>query len=507
MMHLKQQSRLTVLGLLLSFLVVSFGGPHLVLASSCPQEVLKYFPQGKIGSVIAPVKTIEQRYKSSCNFSTSDSYSKGGGLGGVGVTKYASNAEARRVFQSFYGSVDALGVGDASYFKYGSGGFALKDNFIFDVSWYCFCTAKQYVTEAQAKALLSYAVAQISPEEKPQPPKITSVSPGVLPAGEKRYIDKNGQVLYKSAYIKDFTVIGSNLFGAKFVSPKDSIGRDAFQFYGVNVSGDGTSLTVDPYVTPDTAEGINTISIVNKSGLSAALRVQVEISGTQYLTRKFAEASNKVMFYGDWPIHTTEVDELVRGISMGLAAIQLPSYKSLGGIKIDIYEPSYWESTARAKLCGSDGGEGCSKGTNIYIDVSGAGDSRWIAAKILHEAAHKLHYFYNGTYWGTITSFFRSLRNADWGFEEQYKTIARSRGADAKCSFMPLLDDTHWRDGTKDVAHCGYARAYGAFSTYEDIATMTETVFYPERLQSSEAKDDPRYAQKLEPLRRYGFLK
>lgn len=522
------KTKIILTGLILLAMGI-FASSYSAKAASCSGEVLKFFPESKITSVIGSIRSASgsgSEINSGCSFYIQ---TPPGGSGSVRVTKYPSAAQAKTRFQ-FEAHGSKMGIGDDSSFHSGGDSHVLKNEYIFSVYWYCFCAEKIFLSEDQVRDILSYAVSQVRETPKPTPvptpipksPTIISITPDTVPAGMKTGFSKQtGTVLYADAEIKSFKITGSNMQGAKLSVPKDLYGRPLARFVGIQVSPDGTTLTAWMYVSMDATAGKKKITLTNSANLSASGQINITVTGTQYLKRKFKD--KKINFHGDWPetVPNSEVTEIEKGINLGLQAIDKSIYQKLG-LSLYIYSKEYWLDYAMKRYC-SNNNFGCSRGgftSSIHIstgfgkkidlgddalefnemaksDTTGA---RFVGSEILHEAAHKLDYYYSGLY---FVKWLDSFKNRNLNVRKEW---VKAVGDTGNCKYLPLTNG-RWNNGNSRIPYCGFARAYGAVGIPEDIATMTaEKYFYPEIFKRGDGPTDPRYKQKEAILRKYGFL-
>ncbi len=263
-------------------------------------------------------------------------------------------------------------------------------------------------------------------------------------------------------------------------------------------------LEADISISPTTKDGKVQFNVTNKNGKSATVDLNIQITGTQWLTRTFP-LSKRIKFFGDWPVTAPNqpVKDLADQINVGLQAIGADSYKQLD-IWINIYENSFWFSPGvSSNICGTLPGNlsssGCAPFNNNIIHSV---ESMRLSGTILHESAHKLHTYYNGSYMFVIP---RSSFPSTW---------IKAVGDISNCPYLPLQNPSTWKDGTTAEPHCGFIRAYGAYDSTpvlpyaEDVATMADdAVFSPSKFSIyQEVKTDPRYKQKLDLLKQYGFI-
>ncbi len=332
----------------------------------------------------------------------------------------------------------------------------------------------------------------------------TSPTNAALSAGKEFFHDQIGIVTFVDNNLV-LVIKGKNLTGASLKT--DNIGLNSnsgIEFKGIQVSADGTMVAAQTTIKPTAKEGATQLTLTNSAGKSTTTKIEILITGTQYLQRKFADNSN-VKFFGDWPDYMPyqRVLDLEKYVQMGLQAINKNTYNKLG-IMTQIYEMNSWNNFQMAKYCPlSFKVIGCASPTSRVIYVSEytppPGSDQTVDATILHESAHKLHFYYEGNY--------APVPSTTNGFDGEWKAVLGNLGS---CSYLPLLNDNSWSDKSRKPSHCGFEWSYGAYQIpskfYEDVATSTETDrLNPAKLKQNEALGDPRYAKKVNLLDKYGF--
>lgn len=378
--------------------------------------------------------------------------------------------------------------------------------------------------KVKAEALLRMAAGdnQSSPTGQPSPStstKVTDLAPiidsvstsptsAVLSAGKEFFHDQIGIVTFVDNNLI-LVIKGKNLKGATLKT--DNIGLDGksgIEFQGIRVSADRTMVAAQTTIKPTAKEGDTILTFTNSAGKSATAKIDILITGTQYLQRKFAD-NNNIRFFGDWPDYMPyqRVLNLEKSVKNGLQAINKNTYNKLG-IMIQIYETNSWSNFQMAKYCPlSFMVVGCASPADriIYIGefTPPPGSNQTVEATVLHESAHKLHFYYEGSYIPVP-----STANS---FDKEWKSVL---GNLKSCSYLPLLKDNSWSDRTKRPFRCGFDWSYGAYRVqdlvlpkfYEDVATLTETSrLNPARLNEIKASGDPRYIQKTNLLDKYDF--
>ena len=330
-------------------------------------------------------------------------------------------------------------------------------------------------------------------------------------AGVKDQIVEGGVVTYKPNDIT-LTITGQNLAGTTLTSDAQSItGGPGIIVKSVTPSNDKLDANVS--ILPDAKAGSVKFTVKNGGGKSADVNFEIKITGTQWLQRQFLE--KRIKFFGDWPeaVPNEKVQDIANEINLGLQAINNDSYDKLD-IWINIFEIGFWDSPGvSTAICpglyqNMTGAGGCADSYTNVINLESVG----AAHGIIHESAHKLHAYYDGTY--------RGISGSPW-FPNSFVTSWASAVGDlGSCAYLPLRDAVTWKDGENYVPHCGFIEAYGvndasgsvvmgviASKNYEDVATMTTAaVLHKVRFNSQEVKTDPRYKQKLDLLKQYGFI-
>lgn len=344
---------------------------------------------------------------------------------------------------------------------------------------------------------------QPKPEDKNiGDPVITSTSPDTLPAGYLLSLNEStGKADYKT-YVEALTIKGSDLQGATLSTDNRGInGQTGIEFRQIKPDGKGTTVSGYILTHPWAKEGSTKITLTNSGNKSATFTIQITITGTQYLQRRFK--NDKVKFFGDWPeiMPNQQIADLGDTINEGLAKIQKPSYGKLGIISY-IYENSYWQRKGGV-LCGTTSFAitGCASGRDsmILLDAGklNAPNSRSeLKATIVHESAHKLHFYERGQYApkpSTATKF-----DAEW---------KASLGNLTTCKYLPLLN-LSWSDGTSGP-QCGFVWSYGAYKVttgdvFEDIATYAETMAF-NLFSPPENSYKDIYTKKINLLKQHDF--
>ncbi|MBI2003803.1 MAG: hypothetical protein HYS78_02410 [Parcubacteria group bacterium] len=400
--------------------------------------------------------------------------------------------------------------GKGSYFWSAPGGSSLSgsdSNFITSYS----TTGTKTVTVTSIDKSAACTVNVSSSEAKT--PAITSFTPDTTTAGVKISFNQDTGIVQYGDKLSSMEITGENLDGAVLAAVDSSIDptKAGIEFRNIKVENGGKTVKAEMVAHPWAKDGGIKINLTNKSGRFASFNVKVDITGTQYLQRRFKDKN--VKFFGDWPNLMPDGTTLLieTNINKGLQQINKPNYRKLG-IITHIYESNYWDDFAGLKACGDSGfGQapgGCapfdsnitiSKASLVLFNWGNMTHSRpFLERGILHETAHQLHLFYAGRKpWNINTS----------NFENEWRNAL---GDLRTCPFLPLRDDLTWADGSTGP-RCGFIWNYGALwlgkgegTFYEDVALFEEFSHFG--IKDNIPKDDsPRYQQKLDLLRKYGF--
>lgn len=344
-------------------------------------------------------------------------------------------------------------------------------------------------------------------------PSITSISPTTFPAGREASFDQNTGVSTFTFLDVPFEIKGQNLKGTTLSS--DNIGVDGkagVEFKNLQLSDTSIKGTMLMYST--TKEGPTKITVRNK-GNSANISVNVTIAGTQYLQREFARNPN-VKFFGRWPevmpsAAPFNAAELVKD---ALGYINKPSYQRLN-ILVYVFEPDYWDSVAEAKFCPQAKRSGFSANGCAPSDkreIYAKAEEIQIKATVVHEAAHKLHFYNRGIY--------TPVPSQPSQFQNEWWAVANP--VIKNCNYIPIKiieGAFSWTDDSNPlVPRCGFIWAYGASKVnkssdrndyFEDVATITEVLRGVESSYNPNSGDTltiPQvYNAKYDILRKYGF--
>jgi len=518
----------SVLFLLVFILVIGF--PAFAQSEdgdeNCDSKLLYYFPESKIASVLGIrvknkvgydqiVEDYIQNYW--CRFNMDVVNPEG--------PEYPASLEIETEVREYKSVSDAqeyatqyredpywvkIDVGDEAYFSFPAlpEGVARKDNFIFKARDLNHFPSELFVpTQAQIEELLRYAVNKISSADKQvDQPIIYELTPTTVSAGVLDSINEQTGIVSFKDNIVTLEIKGKGLNGATLTA--DNVGVDyepGINFENTKTNPEGSQVYAHMVVHPTAKAGPTKITLTNQDGQSVSYEITVTITGTQYLQRVFAEYP--VTFLGHWEevAPNPRVLNLEKGVPDGLNAIQLTAYLKLG-IIIHVYKEEAFQKLAP---CGPNSNYygGCSRREDNIIHVrESVDDPLFLSRTILHEATHKLNAYYRGIYVPVPNplpnNFYIDWYNAAGG---------EDTSGGSKCMFLPLTYDNLWSDGTFNVPHCSFILSYGASDLLgysEDIATLTEYyVFLPDYFveHAEEINSDPRYHEKINLLRQYGF--
>jgi len=319
-------------------------------------------------------------------------------------------------------------------------------------------------------------------------------------------LDERGKAVFEDNVLT-LAFTGQNLEGATITSNAQDIAEgEGLVITAIRIVSDtegDDKVEADISIAPTTKGGSIQFTLKNAYGKSATADFNIQITGTQYLTRQFPETLTRIIFLGHWGelMPNQEVLSIESEINSGLGAISAESY---GNLEIKMYVVERSESGAIGDACGLPGAVGCAGDLGAIL-VAGFNDpAGYLRATILHEAAHLLHAYYLGIYKGIASAPGPNSFANDW-------VIAV--GNLSACDYLPLLRNSSpatWKNGETEVPHCGFIEAYGASDLHdyrEDIATMTESAIFKKNIfNNHEVATDPRYKQKLDLLKEYGFI-
>lgn len=348
-----------------------------------------------------------------------------------------------------------------------------------------------------------------TPEEK-KVPVITSItskgSAAILPAGVIDYLAPDGQAIYKP-YYGYVTIKGKNLSDAKLTSDNSGYlaSNPAIKLPNISSYNNGTTLIVQIVIKPFAKEGKTNIIASNQYGQSK-YPINITITGTQWLERRFDKLNKEVEFRGNWDevAPNLRVINLFGVINDGLRAIDIPGYKKLNIIPV-IYNKEYWNETIceSKDIPGKSAVYGCASPNDKIIKLRESAIQ--LPPTFIHESAHKLHFYNRGIYQGTLDA-----PNYPSRFQIDWVSIVGAVN-NQTCKYLPTtFNSVYWNDGKSTDPHCGFIMAYGAKDLknfYEDVATMAESfVFNPELFQQGDAPNDSRYKNKIDVLKKYEFV-
>ncbi len=471
-------------------------------AIKCTQLTTKYFQPEKVEVILNDkIQRADPTYSATFKDSTTEHcrFQLGRSIT-TRVWKYASEQLAIDAYRSNLStSSRKINVGDEADLS-STAGTARKGNFRFQVDKCCGANA---LNDEEVTELLKLAVSAVGAdddkEEEPkgQKPEITSFSPETISAGIKKSFNENtGVVKYASTGLV-ITIKGKNLNGA--VLSSDNLGPDGkpgIEFKNIESNASGTKVQGYLISHPTAKDGKTIITLTNKDGQSTTFDITVTITGTQYLKRTFSK--EKIKLFGDWEeiMPDKYVLELEIETREAIQTINKPTYKKLG-IIFHIYELEYWEKIAETKYCGSRDERGftsggCARWNDNIIHIAEYPEPK---RSIVHEAAHKLHFYYLGFY---------TLKPPPNNFHAEWKSQLINLPT---CTYLPLKGIA-WSDGTKAFSHCGFVRSYGAYGVekgefYEDVASFVENIVTKTVILGEQ--NDTRYLNKIKLLNKYGF--
>lgn len=455
------------------------------------------------------------------------------------IVEHESADYARFIFSIIPCEATRNDIGDGACVNGDGTSFAVKGKFVFEIDG-----ISGSLSAAQAEALLRYAVSQV-PEEPTEPkeedtcsatnepvvssfaftllddldyePIANSQSKGVWAGTEKfspEFETINREQSRYQLVIQGKCLEGASLSNDAIVDPSSDIQDSrAIRQAVPDVSADGTSASGRVGVGYDTQAGPVTFTLTNKWLKTTTFPVIVKITGTQYLERTFANQG--ITFVGSWPTVNLEVRDLERQIKKAQDIYAHGEYEKLG-ITPFIYETGYWKSQGgEVRACPGNSFRvaGCASPQDNIIKLRADIDLEYptlmeTAGTIIHESAHKLHYYNLGTY--------LPLASSPSSFDPKWITLLKDVNP-TTCAAIPL-QGTSWKN-TEDrlMPLCGFIRSYGASRFdeqpsyhYEDVATLTEEKHFPFGLlrDLSDARTGPfvqLYKDKLKLLDEYGF--
>lgn len=348
------------------------------------------------------------------------------------------------------------------------------------------------------------------PKPEAKNPVISSFIPDATTAGVKTSFNQETGVVTYTWLNVPFEIKGKELKNAIITSNNTGVdGKPGIEFKDLKISD--TAIKGFMFMHSTAQDGPTIVTLTTPGG-SATIKITVNITGTQYLQRRFK--NKNVRFFGDWPkiMPDGEVLELESLVNIGLQEIDKSNYKILG-IVSHIYEENYWNDFAEKKNCG--GGleaEGCADSSDNIIHIKGGVEGSVVygpPSTIVHESAHKLHFYNLGMY--------TPVSSLPTNFDKEWRNALGDLNS---CPHIPIKvvnGAPTWSDGDitrGNEPRCGFVRAYGAFGVerqllifpgkiYEDVATFEEADHFYKNFLSD--KNDPRYNQKVNILKKYGF--
>ena len=480
-----------------------------LLANTCSQAILKFYPLAKISAALGKkIATAEKSGQDGCELRFHGS----GASITVAAEKYEDLSSAVYEVQRYreYNSV-AADIGDEGYVSPQGGGRARKQTHVFKIDT---GIVSGGISQPQTEQLLKYAVSQLKDSKTGidcQTAKIVvnSLSEFSLRAGKRandripvEFVDEDTLEVIKGKNLQ--CVKSIEVVKGQFQEGMGIDGQRAVYFTEPKANADGTKLEFYVRIKPTALPGYTIITLKSAGDSVEGLGLLINISGTQYLNRRFAN-SKSVKFYGWWPEANDEVKILADATEEGVAFMTHGAYKPLH-IFLTIFENKYWDEQAQYLYCTPKGYTnygfgvgGCSPTTEPGIYLSDF--SKYMKYGVVHESAHKLHQYYKGNYRGT------ALISKLFGFQGKWDNIV---GDVTSCRYLPIQNGSWTNEKDPFIPHCGFVRAYGATNliTYaEDVATFTELeIMSPDNLLKGEGPYDLRYGKKQELLKEYGFI-
>ena len=302
------------------------------LLNPCDEGIFEYFPKSRIDQVLGVTSQASTILGGgTCTFSIDS-----GGIEGIFVMIIVlpTTAQAELIFEQHLINPNPnlkilnrgtsicssylSAVGEPGYVSVGQ-----MKNYTFSIA----SSDVPYVSIGNIEDILKYACDQVSktfpepvpPADPPPPgnvkcqnigPVIDSYTPKKVSAGIALPFNTN---LGKEEYVAlDYLlqIKGSCLDGARLESNAPKLRNEqAIEFTGTTTSNNGKSVQVEQMrVKPFTKEGDVKITLTNIYGRSTSITINVGITGTQYLERRFK--NENISFWGSWP----KIDSVVLDI-------------------------------------------------------------------------------------------------------------------------------------------------------------------------------------------------
>jgi hypothetical protein len=314
----------------------------------------------------------------------------------------------------------------------------------------------------------------------------------------------------------------------ELTASSSDLGIDKKQAITVNwtqVSAESSKAHISIYVSQYAKDGEVKIILKNKYDQNKEIILKVNISGTQYLNRKFN--SEKIKFYGSWPTINDRVLGLEKETNKIVQILKKPTYANLD-INVKIYEEKLWvervNELAGVYVPNSGITLGFAKpGTNLIYLGEYYGDNKpknTMPAVFLHEASHQLHFWYDGQNPFAKKKYVGSDNfDIDWWSKIGLSLVS--------CKYLPMLSPASWVGGDT-LPRCGFIYPYGSYELprtmlainllkayylatplLEDVATMNQFWVYVNgdfsKGDAASGKYTQVYKDKINLLKKYGF--